>query len=417
MRGRTVIERIFADHTADEVAPGRVVWLELDLRSARDFAGANVVKRFREAYPGEQVADPERTFFTFDLNSPPNTIAYAQNQRVCRTFAREQGIRVFDVGSGIGTHVLMEEGLVRPGATAVGTDSHFNILGAVGAFGQGMGDVDIAFAFRYGKTWFEVPSTMKIILRGRYEYPTTAKDLVLFLVGKLGARGALGRAVEIYGEAVEALDMAGRITLCSMATEMGAISAFLPPSESLWAFMEEATGKGDHPYPTADPDAEYVQELEFDVSNLKPKIAAPPRPDNVYDVSELEGERVDAVFVGSCTNGRYEDIRLVAEVLKGRKVAEGVVLTVVPATRRVWGRLLREGWLQVLHDAGAIISHPRCSGCAQGHLGMTGEGEVQLSTGNRNFPGKQGKGRTYLCSPATAAAAALFGVITSPERL
>jgi len=227
----------------------------------------------------------------------------------------------------------------------------------------------------------------------------------------------LGKAVEIYGDQVEALDMAGRITLCSMATEMGAIGAFLPPSGHLWAFLEETTGKRDHPYPTADPDAEYVQELEFDVSGLKPKIAAPPRPDNVYDVSELEGERVDAVFVGSCTNGRYEDIRLVAEILKGRKVAKGVILTVVPATRRVWGRLLREGWLQVLHDAGAIISHPRCSGCAQGHLGMTGEGEVQLSTANRNFPGKQGKGRTYLCSPATAAATALFGRITSPEHL
>lgn len=415
--GRTVIEKIFVDHTADEVAPGRVIWLELDLRSARDFAGANVVKRFREAYPGERVADPGKTFFTFDLNAPPNTIAYAENQRVCRAFAREQGIKVYDVDAGIGTHVLMEEGLVLPGHTAVGTDSHFNILGAVGAFGQGMGDVDIAFAFRYGRTWFEVPPTMKVVLRGRYEYPTTAKDLVLFLVGKLGARGALGRAVEIYGEAVEALDMAGRITLCSMATEMGAISAFLPPSDGLWSFLEETTGKRDHPYPTADPDAEYVQELEFDVSGLKPKIAAPPRPDNVYDVSELEGERVDAVFVGSCTNGRYEDIRLVAEILKGRKVAKGVILTVVPATRRVWGRLLREGWLQVLHDAGAIISHPRCSGCAQGHLGMTGEGEVQLSTANRNFPGKQGKGRTYLCSPATAAATALFGRITSPEHL
>ncbi|NOX45010.1 MAG: 3-isopropylmalate dehydratase/homoaconitate hydratase family large subunit [Caldiserica bacterium] len=415
--GRTVIEKIFAAHTADEVAPGRVIWLDLDVRSARDFAGANVVKRFREAYPGERVADPERTFFTFDCNAPANTIAYAQNQQICRRFAREQGIRVYDVDSGIGSHVLMEEGIASPGATVVGTDSHLNILGAVGAFGQGMGDVDIAFAFRHGKTWFEVPHTVKIVLRGRYEYPTTAKDLTLFLVGKLGARGALGKAVEIEGEAVEALDMAGRITLCSMATEMGAISAFLPPSESLRAFVEEATGSRDFSYPIADPDAEYTRILEFDVSGLKPMIAAPPRPDNVHEVAELEGERVDTVFVGSCTNGRYEDIRAVAEILKGRRVAKGVVLKVAPATRRVWGRLLKEGWLEVLYDAGAIIAHAACAGCAQGQIGMTGEGEVQLSTGNRNFPGKQGRGPTYLCSPATAAASALFGVITSPERL
>jgi 3-isopropylmalate/(R)-2-methylmalate dehydratase large subunit len=415
--GRTVIEKIFSTHSQDEVAPGRVIWLDIDVRSARDFAGANVVKRFREAYPGERVADPQRTFFTFDLNAPANTIAYAQNQQICRRFAREQGIKVYDVDSGIGTHVLMEEGIARPNATAVGTDSHFNILGAVGAFGQGMGDVDIAYIFRTGRTWFEVPPTMRITIRGRYEFPVTAKDLTLFLVGRLGSHGALGRAVEIYGQQVEALDMAGRITLCSMATEMGAISAFLPPSDSLWAFLRDTTGTDAHTYPVADPDAEYVDSLEFDVSGLKPLIAAPPRPDNVHEVSDLEGERVDTVFVGSCTNGRYEDIRLVAEILKGRKVAPGVVLKIVPTTRRVWGRLLKEGWLEVLYDAGAIISHPRCSGCAEGHLGMTGEGEVQLSTANRNFPGKQGRGQTYLCSPATAAASALFGKITSPERL
>ena len=415
--GKTVIEKIFSAHSTEEVAPGRVIWLELDVRSARDFAGANVVKRFREAYPGERVADPKKTFFTFDCNAPANTIAYAQNQQICRVFAREQGIKVYDVDSGVGSHVLMEEGIAVPGATVVGTDSHLNILGAVGAFGQGMGDVDIAFAFRYGKTWFEVPHTMKVVIRGRYEYPATAKDLTLFLVGKLGSRGALGKAVEIEGEAVEALDMAGRITLCSMATEMGAISAFLPPSDSLWAFLEEATGQRDFPYPAPDQDADYVQVVDLDVSDLEPMIAAPPRPDNVYKVSELEGERVDTVFVGSCTNGRYEDIKMVAEILKGRKVAPGVVLKVAPATRRVWGRLLKEGWLEVLYDAGAVITHAACAGCAQGQIGMTGEGEVQLSTGNRNFPGKQGKGPTYLCSPATAAASALFGKITSPERL
>ncbi len=415
--GRTVIEKIFSAHSRDEVAPGRVIWLELDVRSARDFAGANVVKRFREAYPGERVADPKKTFFTFDCNAPANTIAYAQNQQICRLFAREQGIRVYDVDRGIGSHVLIEEGLAVPGATVVGTDSHMNILGAVGAFGQGMGDVDIAFAFRHGRTWFEVPPTMRVVVTGRYQYPTTAKDLTLALVGKLGARGALGRAVEIVGKQVEALDLAGRITLCSMATEMGAIISFLPPSEEVISLAREASGREDITYPAPDPDAEYVAEVELDVSDLKPKIAAPPRPDNVHDVADLEGERVDTVFVGSCTNGRYEDIRLVAEILKGRKVAPGVVLKVAPATRVVWGRLLKEGWLEVLYDAGAIIAHSACAGCAQGQIGMTGEGEVQLSTGNRNFPGKQGKGPTYLCSPATAAASALFGKITSPERL
>lgn len=415
--GRTVIEKIFVAHSQDEVAPGKVIWLEIDVRSARDFAGANVVQRFREAFPGARVDDPDRTFFTFDCNAPANTIAYAQNQQICRLFAREQGIRVYDVNSGIGSHVLIEEGLAVPGATVVGTDSHLNIMGAVGAFGQGMGDVDIAYVFRTGRTWFEVPPTMKVVVKGRYEYPTTAKDLTLALVGRLGSRGALGKAVEIVGEEVEALDLAGRITLASMATEMGAIISFLPPSEEVLAFAKEASGQEDLTYPTPDSDASYVETVELDVTGLRPKIAAPPRPDNVHDVADLEGEPVQSVFVGSCTNGRYEDIRLVAEILKGRKVAPGVMLKVAPATRRVWGRLLKEGWLEVLYEAGAIITHPSCAGCAQGQIGMTGEGEVQLSTGNRNFPGKQGKGPTYLCSPATAAASALQGKITSPERL
>ncbi|MCR4391937.1 MAG: aconitase/3-isopropylmalate dehydratase large subunit family protein [Candidatus Acetothermia bacterium] len=414
--GQTVIEKILAAHSRDEVAPGKIIWLGIDVRTARDFAGASVVKNFRKAFPGAKADDPKKTFFTFDCNAPANTIAYAQNQQVCRVFAREQGIRVYDVDWGIGSHVLLEEGLALPGTTTVGTDSHLNVLGAVGAFGQGMGDVDIAYVFRTGRTWFEVPPTMKVVLHGRYGFPTTAKDLTLALVGRLGARGALGRAVEVTGSAADALDLAGRITLASMATEMGAIIAFLPPSDEVMEFVR-ALGRDDVAYPVPDPDAAYEETVELDVTGLRPKISAPPNPENVHDVADLEGEPVHTIVVGSCTNGRYEDIRLVAEILKGKRVAPGVVLKVSPATRRAWGRLLKEGWLEVLYDAGAVVSHPACAGCAEGQIGMTGEGEVQLSTGNRNFPGKQGKGPTYLCSPATAAASALTGTITSPERL
>lgn len=415
--GQTVIEKILAAHSRDEIAPGKIIWLGIDVRTARDFAGASVVKNFRRAFPGAKVDDPKKTFFTFDCNAPANTIAYAQNQQACRVFAREQGIRVYDVDWGIGSHVLLEEGLALPGATVVGTDSHLNVLGAVGAFGQGMGDVDIAYVFRTGRTWFEVPPTMKVVLQGRYEFPTTAKDLTLAVVGRLGARGALGRAVEVTGSAADALDLAGRITLASMATEMGAIIAFLPPSDEAMEFARAASGRDDLAYPVPDPDAAYEETVELDVTGLRPKISAPPNPENVHDVADLEGEPVHTIVVGSCTNGRYEDIRLVAEILKGKRVAPGVVLKVSPATRRAWGRLLKEGWLEVLYDAGAVVSHPACAGCAEGQIGMTGEGEVQLSTGNRNFPGKQGKGPTYLCSPATAAASALTGTITSPERL
>jgi len=415
--GKTVIEKILAAHSDEPVEAGKEVWIRIDVRSARDFAGASVVNNYRKAFGDQSVDDPARTFFTFDCNAPANTIRYAQNQQVCRVFAGDHGIRVYDVDSGIGSHVLMEEGLAVPGSTVVGTDSHLNIMGAVGSFGQGMGDIDIAYVFRAGQTWFEVPGTLRVEVTGTPGPHATAKDLTLALVGNLGSRGALGLAMEVVGAAVEGLDLAGRITLASMATEMGAIAAFLPPSEEVLSFGRNASGREDLQYPEADPDAAYARSMTVDVSELRPKIAAPPRPDNVHDVDELDGEPVNTVFVGSCTNGRYEDILSVAKILQGKNISSKVTLRVSPATRGVWGRLLREGWLEVLHDAGAIVSHPACAGCAEGQIGMTGEGEVQLSTGNRNFAGKQGKGPTYLCSPATAAASALRGKITSPERL
>jgi hypothetical protein len=218
--GKTVIEKIIQNHTADEVAPGKVVWLDLDVRSARDFGGPNVVKNYERHYAGLPLENPGRTFFTFDLCAPACTLKYADNQQVCRDFARQHGIRVFDVDRGVGTHVLMEEGLVRPGGTAVGTDSHMNILGAVGAFGQGMGDVDITFGFRTGRTWFEVPKSVKVVLTGMFEPPTSPKDLTLFLLKILGTKKIALRSAEFYGPAVAGLSLAGRLTLCSMVTEM-----------------------------------------------------------------------------------------------------------------------------------------------------------------------------------------------------
>ena len=212
----TMIEKIIQAHSKDDVAPGKIVWMNLDVRSARDFGGANVVKNFQKHYPGEKVHDKNKTFFTFDCVVPANNIPYANNQQICRVFAREQDIKVYDVDAGIGSHVDIENGLALPGHTIVGTDSHLNIMGAVGAFGQGMGDQDIAFAFKAGKTWFEVPETMKVSIKGKAPKGTTPKDLTLAVVGELGSKGALGRAVEYYGPAINALDVSGRITLVAV---------------------------------------------------------------------------------------------------------------------------------------------------------------------------------------------------------
>ncbi|MCD6223116.1 MAG: 3-isopropylmalate dehydratase large subunit [Thermoplasmata archaeon] len=410
----TIIEKIFSMHSKDRVEVGETIWLDIDVRTARDFGGAQVVKNLLENYDGNYVENANKTFFTFDTSAPAKTIGYAQNQQICRKFARQQGIRVFDVDAGIGTHVLMEEGIIHAGVTAVGTDSHYNIVGAIGAFGQGMGDVDIAFVFKTGKTWFEVPPTIKVHFNGMPSAAWTAKDLALFTIKKLG-RKALGKAIEFYGEIIDALSVDARITLASMVTEMGGIIGFIPPDDATIKWMEMATGKKVEPV-YADKDASYDEEIDIDVSNLKPMIALPGSPSNVRAVEELPYTPIDTVFIGSCTNGRLEDMHMVAKIVKGKKIKDGVTMKVVPTTRRVWKSMLEDGTMKILADAGAIISNPGCGGCAAGQIGMTGEGEIQISTANRNFKGKQGLGETYLASPATAAASAIAGYITEVEN-
>ncbi len=415
--GKTIIEKIIQDHTKDEVSPGKIVWMDLDTRTARDFGGPNVVKNYDKEYGDAPVADRKKTFFTFDLCVPPSMLKYADNQQICRDFARRQDIRVFDVDRGIGSHVLIEEGLARAGSTVVGTDSHLNILGAVGSFGQGMGDVDITFAFKTGKTWFEVPQTVKVLIKGRFSAPTTAKDLILYILKNLGTKKAALKAVEFYGEAVRGLDLPGRITLCSMVTEMAGIIGFVPEfGDSLKTEIENLSGTKFLPR-RADEDCSYSDTVEIDVGGLSPQVAAPFSPDNVQDASKLKGVKIDSAFIGSCTNGRTEDLALASQILKGKKVKEGVTLKVVPATKRVYREILERGILEDLFRSGAIISNPGCSGCAEGHIGLTGEGEVQVSTGNRNFAGKQGKGKTYLASPAVVAASCLTGRITNPKDI
>ncbi len=412
---RTIIEKIIQARTAEEAAAGKIVWMDLDIRTARDFGGPNVVKNYEREYDGEPPADAKKTFFTFDLCVPACTLRYADNQQLCRDFAARHGVEVFDVDRGIGTHVLIEEGLAGPGATVVGTDSHMNILGAVGAFGQGMGDVDITFAFRSGRTWFEVPETTRVVLKGSPRPGASAKDITLFLCRELGTKKIALKAAEFTGDAVAGLGLSGRITLCSMVTEMAGITGFIPevsPSaaEEIRAFAGVSVS-----LPVPDRAAVYSEEIVLDLNGLPPQVAEPPSPGHVRDAVELKGRKVQSGFIGSCTNGRTEDFAAAAAILKGRRVAKGVMLKVVPATRRVYDELMAGGILEDLFRSGAIIVNPGCGGCAEGHVGLTGKGEVQISTGNRNFPGKQGKGLTYLASPSVVAATCLRGEISDPE--
>ena len=410
----TLIEKIIASHAGRDVRPDDIVDVTIDARVARDFGGANVVKNLKDS--GLGVADPARTFFTFDCNPGGSDQNYAKNQQACRMFARERGITVYDIDAGIGTHLAIDLGLVGPGGTLVSTDSHANILGAIGAFGQGMGDQDIAHAFAHGTVWFKVPHSIKVTLKGRPGPLATPKDVTLALLKHFGANGLLGYAAEFYGSYVDALDLPGRITLASLCTEMGGIIMLFPPNEEVLRYCREATGKQVQPI-YADPGARYAQEAAIDIDKLGPMISRPGHPEDVVPVAEVAGRKVDSIFIGSCTNGRYEDFTAVAKILKGRKIAPGVVLKIVPSTDRIWRRLLDDGIITILKSAGALVGNAGCGGCAAGQIGQNGPGEVTISTGNRNFAGKQGKGEVYLASPQTAAASAVAGIITTADKI
>jgi 3-isopropylmalate/(R)-2-methylmalate dehydratase large subunit len=411
----TLLEKILAAHSKYEsVKPGEIVDIEIDSRVARDFGGANVVKNIKDH--GLTIHDPDKTFFTFDCNPTGSDQKYAVNQHFCRLFAREQGIKVFDIDAGIGTHVLIEEGYVYPGSTALSTDSHANILGAIGAFGQGMGDMDIAAAWHNGKVWFKIPASVKINFEGKIPFNVSSKDIILNLLKIFGANSLLGYSIEIYGPAADDLDIDARITISSMATEMGAIIILFPPSKKIINYCSARSKTRFTPF-FADEDAHYEKTFNIDVAKFKPMVSRPGEPHDTVNVSDVMGKKIDSAFIGSCTNGRMSDMKTVASILKNRKVAPGVVLKIVPATDTIWTQCLNEGLIEIFKKAGALVSNAGCAGCAAGQVGQNGAGEVTISTGNRNFPGKQGKGSVYLASPGVVASSAVAGYITTSDKI
>ena len=411
----TLLEKILASHSKLEVVhPGEIADIEIDSRVARDFGGANVVKNLKDF--GLTVKDADKTFFTFDCNPTGSDQKYAVNQHTCRLFAREQGIKVYDIDAGIGTHILIEEGYVYPGSTAVSTDSHANILGAIGAFGQGMGDMDIAAAWHNGKVWFKIPSSVKIVFTGEIPVNVSSKDIVLNLLKIFGANSLLGYSIELYGPSVDKLDLDDRITISSMATEMGAIIILFPPTQSIIDYCCKRSKTKFEPL-FADSDAHYEKIFTIDVTAFKPMVSRPGQPHDTVDISEVHGTKIDSAFIGSCTNGRMNDMNKVAAILKNRKVAPGVVLKIVPATDEIWRQCLDEGLIDIFKKAGALVSNAGCAGCAAGQVGQNGMGEVTISTGNRNFPGKQGKGSVFLASPEVVAASSVAGCITTADKI
>jgi len=413
----TIIEKILSRAAGKTVQPGDYVWANLNLVAMRDFGGPNVIQEYENSYDGQPVFDPRKVAITFDLHIPARNEKVAVNQKALRDFSRRQKTRLFDVNTGVGQHILLENGLVRPWDVIVGTDSHMNLLGAVGAAGFGMGTTDIAGAMYKGRLWFQVPETIKVEVNGEFRDLVGAKDLILSVVKEITTSGALNKALEFSGPTVEGMNLAERITVASMVTEMSGDVGFIMPDHDAMNFIIERTGEQvERIYPDAD--AQYTKTYRFDVTDLQPQIACPHSPDNVKNVAEVAGVEVDQVFIGSCTNGRHEDLSAAAGLLKGRKVKEGLRLIIVPATMEVSRQIVHSGVHEILLESGAVVTNPGCALCTTGHPGILAPGETMVSTSNRNFVGKLGKGaNVYLASPATAAATAITGVITDPREL
>lgn len=423
--GKTCIVKIMERAAGRPVRVGERVWCRVDLASARDFGGANCVLQFEKEMSKEaKVWDPDKVAYTFDLQAPAHSEKVANNQKIIREFAKRQGVKhVFDVNHGVGQHVMLEAGLIKPGDVVLGTDSHMNLLGGVGAFATGVGNSDVAASYINGTAWFRVPETMKIEVTGSFPRGVCMRDLLTKIVGDLGANGMDYLAVEFTGETIDNATLAERITLCSMVTEMsGKVPLIMPSGEVLDWLVERAGQEVVERVKTlsADPDAEYCRALRYDVSALEPLASCPDAPDNVKPVREVAGVHIDQVHIGSCSNGRYEDMKAAYDVLMagGSAVDPGTRVIVTPSTTEVQLECIKNGLAAAFLEAGIVFTNPTCALCTAEHYGAMPSGDVGIATNNRNFIGKVGKGsHTYLSSPMTAMASAVRGRITDPRDI
>lgn len=410
----TISEKIFSRAAGKEVKANDFVLADLDYAMAHDGTSVLAVNAFKEMEL-ERVWNPSKIVIPFDHIAPANSETSALLQRELREWIKGQGIpNFYDVGEGICHQLLPEKGFALPGKLIVGADSHSCTYGAFGAFATGVGATDMAEIFASGRLWFKVPESFRVTVEGKLGKGVFAKDLTLYIIGKIGASGATYKAVEFYGPAISRLSVSGRMTLCNMAIEMGAKTGIVPPDEKTFEFLKNRACTPYEPV-YADQDARYEKEFTYDASEIEPQVACPHEVDNVKPVGEVEGTPVDQVFIGTCTNGRLEDLEAAASVLKGKKVAVRTI--VIPASRAVLLEAIENGTMQILLKAGVTPVTPGCGPCLGAHQGVLGEGEVCISTANRNFRGRMGKGGfIYLASPATAAASAIKGEITDPRK-
>lgn len=416
----TMTQKILAAHAGlKSVTAGQLIEAKLDLVLGNDVTSPVAInemakKGFNDVFSTDKIA------LVMDHFTPNKDIKSAENVKQVRLFAKENGIKnFFDVGKmGIEHALLPESGLVISGDAVIGADSHTCTYGALGAFSTGVGSTDMAAGMISGKAWFKVPSAIKVVLRGTLPEFVSGKDVILHLIGKIGVDGARYRSLEFTGDGVGALSMDDRFCIANMAIECGAKNGIFPVDDKTLEYISGRTDRQPRIF-EADGDAEYDETIEIDLNNLKPTVAFPHLPENTHTVDEIEKINIDQVVIGSCTNGRIEDMRAAASVLKGRKVKDGVRVIVIPATQKVYLQCIKEGLTEIFVEAGAVVSTPTCGPCLGGHMGILAKGERAVSTTNRNFVGRMGhpESEVYLASPFVAAASAVTGYICSPSQL
>jgi 3-isopropylmalate/(R)-2-methylmalate dehydratase large subunit len=416
-----ITEKILAKASGKKtVSAGEIVEANVDVLMSHDLTGPLAVESFKKI-GAEKVWDNKKIVVILDHQIPAESIKAAELHKTMRQFAKEQKLCIYDVGrGGICHQVMPEQGHVTPGTVIVGSDSHTCTYGAFGAFSTGIGSTEAAAVMTTGKIWFKVPQSIKIIVNGKFNKYVTPKDLILNIIGKLGVDGAIYKSTEFTGPTIQDMSIAGRMTLCNMAVEMGAKNGIIEPDNVTKEYLQERV----KPLPDfialkSDKDAQYESVLEFDVSKMEPQIACPSSVDNVKPISEIGDVPIDQAFIGSCTNGRLEDLQLAAQILKGKKIKDGVRALIIPASQEIYKQALTEGLTEIFTDAGAIVCGAACGPCLGGHIGLLAAGETCISTSNRNFIGRMGstQASVYLASPAVVAASAITGKITNPTIL
>jgi len=412
---QTIVEKILSEHSGNRARAGDIVIAGVDYCFGQDWTSGMIIDSFNNT-GSQKVVASDKFCMVLDHSAPSPNIGISQTHAKMRKFAREHGIKVFDVGSGVCHQIIGEEGVAVCGDLVVGADSHTCTLGALNIFAPGVGATDLSVVLASGKLWFKVPETKKIVLNGTLSKGTYAKDVILHVISDMGSSGAVYEVLEFSGEIVDKISIDSRFTIANMAVESGAKCGIMAADKKTLAWLKKKSDK--EPIPVeSDENARYVEIREYDLTDLAPQVSVPDQVDNVRDIDEVEGTRIDSVYIGTCANGRVEDLEIAACILKGNKVASGVKLIITPASKSIYLEALKKGFIQEFINSGAIVNNPGCGACVGTHQGVLADGEVVLSTANRNYKGRMGNvnASIYLGSPATAAASAIAGEITDPR--